>query len=154
MVSTRLLRQTGCLMPRTPSLMAVFWPTSLVLGGVCLIQPYGHLEAVITRDARLTAQEVDRITQAIWYAEGGNRAKKPFGVLSVPCEGYSACRAICRRTVVNTAARWKRAGRPGTFLHYLSLRYAPRGARNDPQGLNANWERNVYRHLRRIRHGT
>ena len=87
------------------------------------------------------------IVNAIYWAEGGKNAKKPFGILSVKCDGYEDCRRICYNTVRNN---WKRYAdlkpdkkRDILFLEYLASRYAPIGAENDPKGYNRNWMRNV-----------
>lgn len=84
-----------------------------------------------------------QIVGAIYRAEGGPRARKPFGILSVPCSGYEECREICYNTVRNNYFRWIRAGRPGDYLEFLARRYAPVGAANDPSGLNRHWLKNV-----------
>ena len=41
------------------------------------------------------------IADAIYYAEGAEKASKPFGILSVKCEGYNECRRICLNTIRN-----------------------------------------------------
>lgn len=84
-----------------------------------------------------------QIVGAIYLAEGGPRAKKPFGILSVPCSGYEECREVCYNTVRNNYFRWIQAGRPGDYLEFLARRYAPVGAANDPGGLNRHWLKNV-----------
>ena len=85
--------------------------------------------------------DFDRLVDAIYLAEGGGKARKPFGILSVPCSGYQDCRQVCLNTVRNTYRRWLKAGQPGDYLNFLALRYAPPTA----HPLNAHWERNVRR---------
>lgn len=85
----------------------------------------------------------NQVVDAIYMAEGGERAKKPFGILSVPCSDYGDCRKVCFNTVRNNYFRWIDAGRPGEYLEFLAKRYAPVGAENDPSGLNRNWLKNV-----------
>lgn len=87
------------------------------------------------------------IADAIYIAEGGSRAVKPYGVLSVPCHSEQECRNVCLNTVENTFTRWQADGSQGDFLEALSRRYCPIGASNDPQGLNRNWLGNVKRLL-------
>ena len=87
--------------------------------------------------------DVESLANAIFQAEGGFKAVKPFGILSVPCDGYTECRQICLNTIRNNYSRWQKAGNPGDFISYLGSRYAPIGASNDPRGLNSNWVRNV-----------
>ena len=83
------------------------------------------------------------IADAIYQAEGGSRAVKPYGVLSVPCRTEADCRAICLNTIENTFTRWQANGSKGDFLEALAARYCPIGASNDPQGLNRHWLGNV-----------
>lgn len=87
-----------------------------------------------------------QVTDAIYLAEGGARAKKPFGILSVPCYDYETCRVIAYNTVRNNFKRWQAAGRPGEYLDFLADKYCPPSV--DPQG-NRNWKRNVRAILRR-----
>lgn len=91
-----------------------------------------------------------RVVEAIRCAEGGNRAKRPYGVLSVPTRSEEHARSICLNTVRNTWERWQTAGCPGDFIDYLGKRYAPVGpnVKNDPRGLNKNWPRNVRSRLK------
>lgn len=93
--------------------------------------------------------KVPELVDAIYRAEGGARAKKPFGI-SVPCEGYTACRKICTNTVKNNYKRWVRAGRPGKFLDFLGAKYAPVSAHK----LNKNWVHNVERIYEKFRSRT
>lgn len=81
----------------------------------------------------------NRVVNAIYIAEGGAKAIKPFGILSVPCNGYAECRQICLNTVRNNWKRWQNAGNPGSFIEYLGSRYAPVEA----HPLNRNWVPNV-----------
>lgn len=91
-----------------------------------------------------------RITEAIYWVEGGAQAKKPYGVLSVPCNTKQECRKIAFNTVRNNHRRWLRAGRPGEFLNFLADRYCPPSV--DKQG-NINWKRNIKSILQRSTHG-
>lgn len=90
--------------------------------------------------------DFNRLVDAIYRAEGGAKAKKPFGILSVPCSGYSDCRKVALNTVRNNWKRWE-AGTHGaakhrTYLDFLGSRYCPVGAGND-NGTNRFWVRNV-----------
>ena len=89
----------------------------------------------------------NKVVDAIYKAEGSEKAIKPFGILSVPCSTYSQCRKICFNTVKNSYKRWQSAGNPGDFLSFLASRYAPVGAGNDPRKLNRYWLKNVQFHL-------
>ncbi len=74
------------------------------------------------------------------------KAKKPFGILSVPCDGYDDCRQICLNTIRNNRKRYAEWGHKSfpDYLTFLQSRYAPtENATNDPLGLNRNWLKNV-----------
>jgi hypothetical protein len=104
----------------------------------------GTMIAILILAKCLFAEEVidvNRLVKAIYIAEGGENAKKPFGVLSVPCSTFSGCERICRNTVRNNIKRWKKAGEPTDFISFLGARYAPRSS----HPLNANWIPNVRR---------
>lgn len=79
------------------------------------------------------------VVDAIYRAEGGAKAKKPFGILSVPCSDFTDCQRICKNTVRNNYVRWIKAGRPGEFIDFLGSRYAPVGV----HPLNRHWVKNV-----------
>lgn len=94
-----------------------------------------------------TPPDFNLLVDAIYRAEGGAKAKKPFGILSVRCNGYADCRQVALNTVRNNWKRWE-AGTHGaakhrSYMEFLSSRYAPLNAKNDPSGLNQNWLRNV-----------
>ncbi len=93
----------------------------------------------------------DQIADAIYLAEGGEKAKSPFGILSVKCEGYDHCRQICLNTIRNNRKRYEEWGHKkfDTYLQFLSSRYAPIGAENDPTNLNQYWLGNVKSFLER-----
>ena len=85
----------------------------------------------------------EQIADAIYLAEGGKKAKKPYGILSVPCENEAECRVICLNTIRNNRKRFKKQDKYTNYLEFLASRYAPINAENDPQGLNHNWLKNV-----------
>ena len=99
------------------------------------------------REAWAEVYDADQLVDIIYIIEGGEKAKKPFGVLSVPCEGYDDCRQICYNTVVNSFTRYQADGSQGDFLEALSKRYAPLNVKNDPTNLNVNWLDNLKFHL-------
>lgn len=87
--------------------------------------------------------DVERLSQAIFKAEGGNRAKKPFGVLSIRVKDKLHAKKICQATIRNNYKRWVKAGRKGDFINFLASKYAPVGVANDPSNLNVHWAKNV-----------
>lgn len=124
------------------------------IGGVILLCLVVVLFVLMVGTKKADAQEIqpagvgriydaERIADAIWHAEGGKRAKKPYGVLSVPCHSEAQCRRICINTIQNNFTRWQANGARGDFLVYLASRYAPVGVKNDPRGLNRHWLKNV-----------
>jgi len=105
----------------------------------------------INTAAHAEIYDAEQIVDAIYKAEGGPRAKKPYGILSVSCGTKDECREICYNTVVNNFTRWQVYGHEihPDFIDFLGSRYAPIGANNDPSGLNRNWVRNVRFFLKR-----
>ncbi len=87
----------------------------------------------------------EQICDAIYLAEGGKKAKVPYGILSVKCANEQECRQVCLNTVKNNRKRYKNYGykKYKSFLEFLASRYAPIGVKNDPNNLNKNWLRNV-----------
>jgi hypothetical protein len=100
---------------------------AVVLGGL------GH-------PSELPSSDVQTLVRAVYRLEGGGAARVPYGILSVKVSGPDEARAVCTRTIVNTHARWIRAGRPGNFLDFLADRYCPPSV--DPVG-NRNWKHNI-----------
>jgi hypothetical protein len=88
---------------------------------------------------RLSHREAARIADAIYIAEGGKKAKVPYGILSIKVRSAEHARQICLNTIHNNYERWQKAGRRGEFLNFLADRYCPP---TDATG-NKNWKRNV-----------
>jgi len=94
------------------------------------------------------AQDIDfnKLADAIYIAEGGSRAVKPYGILRDYCKAGDRdgkCRKGCIQTINKRLKMWSSEGEPGDFISYLSKSYCPIGASNDPKGLNKNWVKNV-----------
>lgn len=88
--------------------------------------------------------DAEQIADAIYIVEGQGRAVKPFGILSVSCEGYEDCRQVCINTIQNSFTRWQAEGSKGDFLAHLANRYSP--PKSHP--LNKNWLPNLRRVLK------
>lgn len=101
---------------------------------------FGLIIAASSYAADLTEQHVDRIANGIYQIEGGDKAKAPYGILSVKVRDKRHARSICEQTIRNNWTRWIKAGKPGAFLDYLADRYCPKSA--DPKG-NRNWKSNI-----------
>lgn len=85
----------------------------------------------------------DQIADAIYKAEGGAKATYLYGIRSIPYQTEAEARRICLNTIKNNRRRFKEQNRYIDYLEFLSSRYAPLNAENDPNGLNVNWLRNV-----------
>jgi hypothetical protein len=99
---------------------------------------------VITREAQRTGLDPSLLV-AIRRVENGGPGKE-FGILTVPAADLDAQARVAANTVRNTLIRFERRGGTAVdpvtgrytepFLRFLSSRYAPVGAENDPSGLN------------------
>ncbi len=83
------------------------------------------------------------LADAIYKAEGGAKAKVPYGILSVKVENVNDARRICLNTIRNNRIRFANQTKFTDYIEFLASRYCPVGASNDPQGLNKNWVKNV-----------
>lgn len=90
--------------------------------------------------ADYTHKDFPRIADAIYKAEGGIRASKPYGILSIKVKNKDHARKICLNTIRNKYKNWQLAGSKGDFIFYLGSIYCP--AAHDKKG-NAVWAKNV-----------
>lgn len=88
----------------------------------------------------IAESEVTRYVSAIYRADGGDKARVPYGIMSVKVRDKDHARRLCEQTVRNNFRRWVEAGKPGSFVKFLALRYCPPS--DDPKG-HVNWVRNV-----------
>lgn len=79
------------------------------------------------------------LADALYHAEGGAKARVPYGILSVRVRDHAEARRACLRTVERAWRDWRQTP-DGEFVDYLCDRYCPRS--DDPQG-NKNLKRNV-----------
>ena len=89
--------------------------------------------------AELTKEQVDKITSAIYRAEGGSQTRYPYGIRSVRVRDSSEARMFCVRSIKNNYSRWESAGKPGCFIVFMGKRYCP----PTKHALNSNWVHNV-----------
>ena len=117
------------------------------------------------------------IVAAIRYAENGGHDGIAYGIIPDPPKDpnnsvytYEGQARWCSSTVAKVYERWLRGVPPPTwkpyldnptsgnrpvedvhevmdFIEYLGRIYAPHGAKNDPEGLNANWLKNVIQYF-------
>ena len=87
----------------------------------------------------------NRYVEAIFKAEGGDKAQYPYGIRSVKCETKAECRKICFNTVRNNYTRWLEANTTQTFLEFLANRYCPTSGKltEAERRLNVHWKTNV-----------
>lgn len=131
------------------TLLALFFILMALTSFCDISHAQGHLEPI--KVVSIEGYTVKQWVNAIFLAEGGENAQYPYGIRSIKCSTKESCREICFNTVKNNFRRWKNSPNKGnyTFLQYLSRRYAPEGVRNDPKGLNYNWQTNVNYFLRK-----
>lgn len=69
---------------------------------------------------------INQIVDAIYLIEGENKARQPFGIESVNCDGYDDCRQVAYNTVRNNWIRYNATVHPSdTFFEFLAKRYCP-----------------------------
>ena len=83
---------------------------------------------------------VERMADAIFRSEGGDKARVPYGVLSVKVKDKADARRITITSINNNIKRCDKAGKPGTFIDFMANRWCP--VASDPVG-NRNWKKNV-----------
>lgn len=98
------------------------------------------LAALAAQASDINPARLQKVVDAIYLAEGGAKAKVPYGILSVKVRSKEHARQVCERTVRNNWRRWEDAGRPGDFISFLGARYCPPST--DPVG-HVRWVRNV-----------
>jgi hypothetical protein len=86
------------------------------------------------------AQEIniEKLADAIYYAEGGAKTAHPYGILTH--YKHTTPRQACINTIKHALKDYDGAS---SFIEFLGKRYCPIGAQNDPTGLNVNWVKNV-----------
>jgi len=88
----------------------------------------------------LVEPNYELVADAIYRAEGGAKARKPYGILGVPVKDEAEARRVAINTARNNFQRWIKAGKPGSYVDFLADKYTPPTA--DPKG-NKNWKVNV-----------
>ncbi len=112
-----------------------------------------HEQDVILR----TAAEIGvpaAFLAAIRIAENGGPGRE-FGVLSEAADTYEAQARIAALSIRNNTYRYvlrfkewpvdAQGGLSEAFTKFMAARWAPVGADNDPDDLNAHWPKNVWR---------
>lgn len=91
---------------------------------------------------------VSQYVEAIYHAEGGEKAEYPYGIRSVKCSTKQECKRIAVNTVVNNFKRYRDYGRNQypSYVAFLGSRYCPvkgKGLSPAEKKLNGNWVKNV-----------
>lgn len=88
---------------------------------------------------------VDKVVDAIYWAEGGAKTKYPYGIKSVKVKSVAEARAVCYNTVNRKHIDWIAQGRKGDFLVFLQKTYCPTSGNltAKERELNGYWLKNV-----------
>ena len=97
--------------------------------------------------ARASEWTNNQIANAIYKAEGGAKAKVPYGILSVKVKNEAEARRVCINTIHNNHIRFTKQNKYTDFIEFLGSRYAPVSAHK----LNKFWVRNVKYQLAKIK---
>jgi len=124
------------------TLIVLCWAHLGFLGGIAEGAPENN-QGTLEIPIKGGVYNVNQIADAIYWAEGGEKASKPYGILSIPCHSQRDCRDICKNTIRNNYRRWIEQGKTQDYIEFLANRYAPVGSPNDPGQLNKNWIKNV-----------
>ena len=103
---------------------------------------FALLAVALQSQAHAKDDYVNRVVEAIYHAEGVN-SRYPYGILSVKVRSKAEARKVCYEVVNWRYAMWQSMDTGESFIEYLSKSYCPIGAKNDPRGLNRNWQKNV-----------
>jgi len=142
----------------------IAWFAMMALSSYC--HAGGGHDAIVAKDGKACAAAYDDaivvnirpamrgelapIVAAIRYAENGGRGRE-YGILHKRCPNtYRGQAGWCAATVQKNYDRWVKAGKRGEFVVYLGGVYCPIGAKNDPNGLNKHWIKNVKKFQKRF----
>ena len=103
----------------------------------------GEYKSTLPRGARQSIIiDPDKLANAIYKAEGGNKTRYPYGIKSVRCVGENDCRLICLNTIRNNQKRFTKQTKYTDFIEFLGSRYCPLNIKGEYH-LNKNWVKNV-----------
>lgn len=98
------------------------------------------LISLLALSAHAQAMDAEKIADAIYRAEGGERARVPYGILTVKVHDVFDARNHCLSIIQKNFRAWQDAGAHGDFIDFLADHYCPPAV--DPVG-NSNWKHNV-----------
>lgn len=99
----------------------------------------------------LPESEVNKIADAIFIIEGGNKTKYPYGIISIDTKGNKEyARRICKNTIRNNSLRFNKLAPENKkkyhcYLDFLADRYC--SPEVDKRG-NQNWKKNIHYFLK------
>ena len=85
---------------------------------------------------------VDKLADAIYWAEGGAKTSHPYGILAH--YKHTTPRQACKNSILSGIKRAK-SDDYRVIISEIGRVYCPIGASNDKQGLNLHWVGNVTR---------
>lgn len=124
-----------------------------ILAGFMFIASCVHSTPAHAEES-INGYKISQYVQAIYYAEGGSKAKYSFGIHSVHYSSFAEAREICKRTVLyryHIFTRYAHRNYP-RFIDYLQASYCPTQSRNlSPREIRLNqyWVKNVAYFLRK-----
>lgn len=93
----------------------------------------------------LTDKKINTFADIVYRIEGGKKAKKPYGILSIPVKDEQSARKVCINSIKNNYKRWTTAGRTNCFIDFFVNRWCP--SSSDFSG-NKNWKSNAHKILK------
>lgn len=80
------------------------------------------------------------LADSIYWAEGGPKAKVPYGVLSIKVHDEAHARQITLNSIRANWSRWQNTNKSDDFVTFMANHWVPESA--DYQG-HKNWIKNV-----------
>lgn len=139
MINYRELRQLRRSWDNEPDNTQKMGSNPLLLACMAIIMLLAMSAVCFAKDAPIV--NVERLANAIYIAEGGSKTKHPYGILAK--YKHTTPRQACINTIKSALKRYNKQGAKGDFIAFLGKTYCPVGAKNDPNGLNKNWVKNV-----------
>lgn len=95
--------------------------------------------------AAVDTNYVNKVVDAIYWAEGGAKTKYPYGIKTVKVANTAEARNRCTFLVSHCFDRWDNNGRNGLFLETLQKTFCPTAGRlsYNERRLNGYWLTNV-----------
>lgn len=93
-----------------------------------------------SKDLILNDTKINQFADAVYRIEGGEKARKPYGILSVKVNNKQHARRICINSIKNNYKRWIDSGQKVAFPVYFAGRWCPQSV--DPVGFR-NWTNNA-----------